>query len=216
MHVDRPQTLGEEIANAISHGIGFLLAVASLPLLLMSDTVRGAMSITAMSVFSASMMVLYLTSAVYHALPQGTFKRAFQRLDHASIFLFIAGSYMPFVLGPLRGPWGWSLFGIVWAMAVTGMLTKGFDRLKHPWISTGLYVAMGWVALVAIVPMVQRIEAGGLALLVGGGVSYTLGALFFLLDNRVRYAHFVWHLFVMGGSLCHFLAALWYAPAAIA
>ncbi|MFT3805249.1 MAG: hemolysin III family protein [Burkholderiaceae bacterium] len=216
MHVDRPQTLGEEIANAISHGIGFLLAVASLPILLMSDTVRGAMSITAVSVFSATMMVLYLASAVYHALPQGTLKRAFQRLDHASIFLFIAGSYMPFVLGPLRGPWGWSLFGVVWAMAVTGMLAKGLDRLKHPWISTGLYVAMGWVALVAIVPMVQRIEAGGLALLVGGGVSYTLGALFFLLDNRVRYAHFVWHLFVMGGSFCHFLAALWYAPTVIA
>lgn len=154
------------------------------------------------------MMVLYLTSAVYHALPQGTFKRAFQRLDHASIFLFIAGSYMPFVLGPLRGPWGWSLFGVVWAMAVTGMLAKGFDRLKHPWISTGLYVTMGWVALVAIVPMVQRIDTGGLALLVGGGVSYTLGALFFLLDNRVRYAHFVWHLFVLAGSGCHFAALL--------
>lgn len=212
---DRPQTLGEEIANAISHGIGFLLAVASLPVLLMSDTVRGTLSVTAVSVFSATMMLLYLVSAVYHALPHGQFKRLFQRLDHASIFLFIAGSYMPFVLGPLRGPWGWSLFGVVWSMAVLGMLAKGFDRLKHPVISTGLYVAMGWVALVAVVPMVQRIDSGGLALLVGGGLSYTLGALFFLLDNRVRYAHFVWHLFVMGGSACHFLAALWYAPPVI-
>ena len=209
---ERPQTLGEEIANAVSHGLGFLLAVASLPVLL-SLQVRngGGAEIAAACVFSATMMVLYLASAVCHALPNGRIKRVFCRLDHAAIFLFIAGSYTPFVLGPLRGAWGWSLFGVVWAVAAVGVTAKVLNRLKHPLWSTGLYVGMGWLALIAAVPLVQRVAPGGLVLLVAGGVAYTVGAVFFLLDNRVRYAHFVWHLFVLAGSTCHFFAALWHA-----
>jgi hemolysin III len=209
---ERPQTVGEEIANAVSHGLGFLLAVASLPVL-MSLQVRGAgvAEVAAACVFSATMMVLYLASAVYHALPPGRAKRFFCRLDHAAIFLFIAGSYTPFVLGPLRGAWGWSLFGVVWGLAAIGVVAKVLNRLKHPLWSTGLYVGMGWLALIAVVPLVQRVAPGGLVLLVAGGVAYTVGAVFFLLDNRVRYAHFVWHLFVLTGSTCHFFAALWHA-----
>jgi hemolysin III len=209
---ERPQSWGEELVNALSHGLGFLLAVAALPILVVFSGRHGvSSSLTGVVVFSVTMMLLYGASALYHALPAGRAKVWFQRLDHAAIFLFIAGSYTPFVLGPLHGPWGWSLFGVVWGAAALGITAKVLDRLKHPFWSTGLYVAMGWVALVAVVPMVERVPFAGLALLVAGGVAYTLGAVFFLLDNRVRYAHFVWHLFVLAGSTCHFFAALFHA-----
>ncbi len=209
---DRPQTLGEEIVNAISHGLGFLLAVASLPILVVFSGRHGVhSSLVGAVVFSLTAMLLYGASALYHALPRGRAKQLLQRLDHAAIFVFIAGSYTPFVLGPLQGPWGWSLFAVVWTVAVIGVTAKVLNRLQHPLWSTGLYVAMGWVALVAVVPMVERIAPAGLAWLVAGGVAYTVGALVFLLDNRVRYAHGVWHLFVLAGSVCHFFAALWHA-----
>jgi hemolysin III len=215
--VTRAQTFSEEIANALSHGLGFLLAVASLPVLVVFASRHGSSaSLVAAVVFSVTMMLLYFVSAVYHALPPGRWKRWFYRLDHAAIFLFIAGSYTPFVLGPLRGAWGWSLFGIVWGLAALGMVAKVLDRLAHPLWSTGLYVAMGWLALVAIGPLVQHIAPAGLMLLVAGGVAYTVGAVFFLLDHRVQYAHFVWHLFVLAGSSCHFLAALWHGGAPMA
>jgi hemolysin III len=204
----RDQTLGEEIANAISHGIGCLLAIASLPILVHHAALRGS---AADVVAAGTAIVLYLVSALYHALPAGAAKRWFNRLDHASIYLFIAGSYMPFVLGVLRGAWGWTLFGIVWAAAGLGIAAKLFDRLKHPLWSTGLYVAMGWVAVVATAPLLEHMSSSGLIWLVAGGLSYTVGAIVFLFDSKVRYAHFVWHLFVLGGSTCHFFAALWHA-----
>lgn len=209
---ERPQTWREELANAISHGLGFLLAVASLPILVVFSGQHGARSsLVGAVVFSVTAMLLYGASALYHALPAGRAKALFQRLDHAAIFLFIAGSYTPFVLGPLQGAWGWSLFAVVWSAAALGITAKVLDRLRHPLWSTGLYVAMGWVALVAVVPMVERIAPAGLAWLVAGGLAYTAGAVFFLLDNRVRYAHAVWHVFVLAGSTCHFFAALWHA-----
>ncbi len=209
---ERAQTLGEEVANAVSHGIGFLLAAASLPVLVQfASRQGGTANVVAASVFSVTMMLLYLVSTLYHALPAGRAKHWFNRLDHAAIYVFIAGSYMPWLLGALRGPWGWSLFGVVWSAAALGVAAKLFNRLRHPFWSTGLYVAMGWVAVVAIVPLVERVPGAGLAWLVAGGVAYTLGAVVFLLDNRIRYAHFVWHLFVIAGSACHFCAALWHA-----
>lgn len=209
---DRPQTVGEEIANSLSHGLGLLLALASLPVLVwQADRLGGAADIVAASIFASTMIVLYGVSTLYHALPQGAAKHWLQRLDHAAIYLFIAGSYTPFTLGVLGGPWGWSLFGVVWAAAAFGVTVKLLNRLRHPWLSTGLYVAMGWVALVAAPLLVDRLPAAGLAWLVAGGLSYTLGAAVFLLDNRVRYAHAVWHLFVLAGTLCHVVAALLYA-----
>lgn len=213
----REQTLGEEIANAISHGLGCLLAIASLPILVQHAAQRGdPAQVVAASVFAGTAILLYLVSTLYHALPAGRAKLWFNRLDHASIYLFIAGSYMPYVLGVLKGAWGWSLFAIVWAAAALGVGAKLLDRLKHPLWSTGLYVAMGWVAVVAAVPLIERMSAAGLWWLLAGGVSYTLGAVVFLLDSRVRYAHFVWHLFVLGGSTCHFFAALWHSGAQLA
>ncbi len=208
----RAQTPGEEIANATSHGLGLVLAVATLPLLVwQAQRLGGAANVVAVSVFGASMVLLYGLSTLYHALPAGAAKHWLQRLDHAAIYVLIAGSYTPFTLGVLQGPWGWSLFGVVWGAAALGVTVKLLNRLRHPWLSTGLYLAMGWVALVAAVPLVQRMPATGLAWLLAGGLSYTLGAAVFLLDHRVRYAHAVWHLFVLGGSVCHFFAVLGYA-----
>jgi len=210
--IERDQTGWEELANSLSHAIGFVLAIASLPLLLaFSGPATSAINIVAMCVFSATMMLLYGVSTLYHALPAGRAKTWLNRCDHAAIYLFIAGSYTPFVLGVLRGGWGWSLFGVVWTMAVLGVTAKLFNRLRHPLWSTGLYVVMGWVAVVAAAPLVARLPGAGLALLVAGGVLYTAGAVVFLFDSRVRFAHFVWHLFVLGGSTCHFFAVLWYA-----
>jgi len=209
---DRPQTLGEEIANAVSHGLGLLLAIAALPLLVVFTLRQGsAVNVVGASVFAATAMLLYGVSTLYHALPAGRAKRWFNRLDHAAIFVFIAGSYTPFTLGVLRGAWGWALFGVVWGLATVGVTMKLFNRLRHPLWSTGLYVAMGWVVLVALVPLVERMSATGIAWLLAGGLAYTAGALVFLFDHRVRYAHSVWHLFVLGGSGCHFCAALWHA-----
>lgn len=211
----RPQTVGEEIANVVSHGLGLLLAVAALPILVWQAVRVGTgRDVVAASVFGATMIGLYLVSTVYHAMPPGRAKVWLNRLDHAAIYVFIAGSYTPFTLGVLRGSWGWVLFGIVWAMAVFGVVVKLLDRLRHPLVSTALYLVMGWVALVAAVPLFDRLPGAGLAWLVAGGLSYTLGAVVFLFDERVRYAHFVWHLLVLGGSVCHFFAALFYAHAA--
>jgi hemolysin III len=202
---DRPQTLGEEIANAISHGLGFLLAIASLPVLVVVAARHGtAVNIVAVTVFSVTMMVLYLVSALYHAVPEGKVKSFLNRVDHAAIYLFIAGSYTPFALGVLHGRWGWMLFGAIWAMAAAGIAVKLLNLLKHPLWSTGLYVAMGWFALLAAGPLI----------LLAGGLAYTLGAVVFIFDSRARYMHFAWHLFVLVGTTCHFFAALWYATPA--
>lgn len=203
---ERPQTAGEEIANAISHGLGFLLAAASLPILVLQAA--GPAAVVGASLFAGTAMLLYLVSTLYHALPAGRAKAWLNRLDHAAIFLFIAGSYTPFTLGALRGGWGWTLFGIVWSVALFGVGIKLFNRLRHPWWSTGLYLALGWVVLVAVVPLVQRVPPVALTWLVAGGLAYSLGAVVFMFDSRLRYGHSLWHLFVLAGSVCHFAAVL--------
>jgi hemolysin III len=208
---DRPQTLGEEIANSISHGVALLAALAGVPFLLVSVSHLNAVNIVGAAVFGATMILLYLTSTLYHALPVGRAKGIFLKLDHGAIYLFIAGSYTPFALGALGGPWGWTLFGLVWGMATLGITLKAFDRLSHPWLSTGLYLAMGWIVLIAAVPLVERVPTAGVALLVAGGLAYTLGVVFFMLDSKLRYAHAVWHAFVAAGTGLHFFAVLGYA-----
>jgi hemolysin III len=210
--LDRDQTLGEEIANAISHGLGAALAVAALPILVVRAMNHGrAADVVAAAIFAATMILLYGVSTLYHALPSGRAKAVLLRLDHAAIYVFIAGSYTPFTLGVLHTGPGVTLLIAVWAAAAFGVAIKLLNRLKHRFVSTGLYLAMGWVVVFAAGPLVTQLPPAGLALLIAGGLSYTLGAFVFLLDNKVRYSHFVWHLFVLGGSVCHFFAALWYA-----
>src|SRR3972149_2411927 len=208
---ERTQSLGEEIANSVSHGVGLLAAVAAAPVLVLSAVQHDdAVRIVGASVFAATMVVLYLTSTLYHALPRNRAKRVFHVLDHAAIFIMIAGTYTPFTLGVLRGTWGWSLFGIVWGFALTGVVLKAAGALRYPVLSTSLYLVMGWLAIVAVRPFWPPIPPAGLLLLLGGGLAYTVGVAFYA-AHRVRYSHFVWHMCVLAGTSCHFLAVLWYS-----
>ena len=205
-------TREEEIANSVSHGIGLIAALVATPLLIMHAVQRGDMGfIVGASIFAATMVLLYLVSTLYHALPNGNAKRVLRIIEHSVIFLLIAGTYTPFTLGVLRGAWGWTLLGLVWGIAVVGVLLKVFDRMSHPIISTGLYLLMGWLILIAIEPLSARLPEDGLRWLVAGGVAYTAGVIFFAAGSRLRYAHFIWHLFVMTGTTCHYFAVLWYA-----
>lgn len=209
--VQRPQSLGEEIANSVSHGVALLAAIVAVPFLFAAVRNLGVANIVGAGVFAATMVLLYLVSTLYHALPPGRAKRVFLKLDHGAIYVFIAGSYTPFTLGALGGAWGWTLFGLVWSLAVLGVTLKAFDRLSHPWLSTGLYLVMGWLVLIAFVPLVERVPQPGVALLVAGGLAYTVGIVFFMLDSRLRYAHAVWHSLVVAGTAFHFFAVLSYA-----
>ncbi|MCX7276741.1 MAG: hemolysin III family protein [Burkholderiales bacterium] len=208
---DRIQTLGEEIANSVSHGVGLVAALVAAPFLIAAASQLSAANLVGAIIFAVTMVLLFAASPLYPALPQGPAKRVFMKLDHGAIYLFIAGSYTPFALGALSGPWGWTLFGLVWSMAVMGVVLKSFNRLTHPWLSTGLYLAMGWLVLIAAVPLVQNVPTMGIALLVAGGLAYTLGVVFFALDHKVRYAHAVWHAFVVAGTGFHFFAVLNYS-----
>jgi hemolysin III len=161
-------------------------------------------------VFGATLVLLYATSTIYHALPISTGKRLFQALDHSAIYLLIAGTYTPFALGPLRGHWGWSLLAVIWAMAVIGVASKLTIGFRIPRASTVVYLVMGWLIVVAIKPVVQNIPVAGLLWIGAGGVAYTGGVVFYSM-KRVPYAHMVWHLFVAAGSVCHFIAVLDYA-----
>jgi hemolysin III len=161
-------------------------------------------------VFAATMLLLYLTSTLYHALPRNKAKRVFRVLDHGAIFLLIAGTYTPFTLGVLRGAWGWTLFGLVWSLALFGIVLKAVGGIRYPRLSTALYIGMGWLAIIAVRPLLLHVPPSGLLWLVGGGVAYTAGVAFYAAE-RLRYGHFVWHLFVLTGTSCHFWAVLWYA-----
>jgi hemolysin III len=208
---ERAQSLGEEIANSVSHGVGLLAAVAAAPILIVAAVWRGsAAGIVGASVFAATVVVLYSTSTLYHALPESRAKRVFRVLDHGAIFLLIAGTYTPFTLGVLHGAWGWTLFGLVWGLAVAGVVLKAAGGVRYPVISTSLYLAMGWLVLIAVKPMWDRVPMWGLFWLLAGGLAYTLGVAFFA-AKRVPYGHFVWHLFVLVGTVCHFIAVLRYA-----
>ena len=208
---ERPQTLGEEIANSISHGVGLIAAIVAFPFVVMAAAQRGSTTgIIAASVFATTMVLLYLSSTIFHALPEGRAKRVFQVLDHAAIFLLIAGTYTPFTLGVLHGVWGWTLFGIVWSVAAVGIVLKSIGGVRYNTISTWAYLAMGWVVVIAAERLWTLMPAWGLFWLIAGGLAYTLGAVFFLLE-RIRYFHFAWHLFVGAGTACHVVAVVAYS-----
>jgi hemolysin III len=208
----RQQSRGEELANAVSHGVALLVAIVATPVLIISAVRAGEVSaVIGASIFGGTMLMLYLASTIYHALPTGKAKRIFMIIDHCAIFLLIAGTYTPFTLGVLRGSWGWSLFGVVWGLCLIGILLKAFFGTRYQLLSLCLYLTMGWLVVVAAQPVINAVPVPGLFWLLAGGVAYTAGVLFFLLDNRVRYAHFVWHLFVLTGTSCHFVAVFSYA-----
>ena len=205
----RNQTLGEEIANSVSHGIGVLLAIAVTPILIISSISSGTAAIVGASVFSASMITLYLASTLYHAFPQSRTKRIFQILDHSSIFLLIAGTYTPFTLTVMKGAWGWTIFGIIWGLAIMGMIQKSVGGvLQTSRFSLALYLAMGWLATIAVKPLWDGLAGWGIFWLLAGGLMYSAGVLFFAYDHRIRYGHFIWHLFVLAGTAFHVTSIL--------
>lgn len=188
-----------------------LAAIVAAPFLISAARDPGVSGIIGASVFALTMVLLYLTSTLYHALPASRTKRVVEKLDHGAIYLFIAGSYTPFALGALSDPRVCTLFVLVWSAAILGATMKAFNFLSHPWLSTGLYLIMGWIALIAAVPLVERMPVVVDVLLVAGGIAYTAGVVFYLLDSRLRYSHTVWHCFVVVGTGCHYFAVLDYA-----
>jgi len=201
----RQQSPGEEIANSVVHGVGFLGALVALPILIVSALPNGRLAVVGAAIFGGTVALLYLASTLYHALAHERTKHVFQILDHGAIYLLIAGTYTPILLGALRGPWGWSLLGIIWALAIGGVVLKSVGGVRHPRLSTLLYVAMGWLIVVAARPMWTSMPGWGLFWLAAGGAAYTAGVLFYA-NDRLRYGHFVWHLFVLIGTGCHFIA----------
>lgn len=203
------RTLREEIANSLTHGLGIALAVVGLVLIVIF--VAGSHDvwrIVSCSIYGVTLVMLYSASTLYHSFRNPRVKRWFRILDHACIYLLIAGTYTPFTLVTLRGPWGWSLFGVVWGLALCGLVFKLLFIDRFPIVSVTVYLLMGWMAVVAIKPMVDRLPATGLLWLVAGGLLYTIGVIFYANGNRIRYGHAIWHVFVLGGSICHYIAVI--------
>jgi hemolysin III len=209
--LSRSQSASEEVANALSHGLGAVLAAAFSPQLISHAFEAGLVHGVAAAVYCASMVLLFSVSAAYHWLPQGDTKNLLRRLDHAAIFLFIAGSYTPFMLGSVAEAGGRWVLALIWAIAAFGIVAKCVNRLTHPYLSTALYLGLGWISVIVLDPLIRETPPTGIILLVAGGVLYTLGAIVFHLDERIKYAHFVWHLLVLSASACHFVAVLNYA-----
>jgi len=204
-------SIREEIANSISHGLGLVLALIALPILVLSAMRIGSTHfIVGAIVYGMTMVLLYLASTLYHSITHEPAKRFFRLFDHSAIFLLIAGTYTPFTLGVLRGAWGWSLLVTIWSLAITGIVMKALHGTRRPWISMVLYIVMGWLAIVAIKPIWELVPVPGILLILAGGLAYTSGLAFFA-ARRLRYNHFIWHLFVIAGTTCHFFAVLWYA-----
>jgi hemolysin III len=203
-------SLGEEIAHTISHGIGILLSIAGLAVLVAFASLYGdAWHITSSAIYGVTLILLYTASTLYHGIPQSKSKQLLRRLDHAAIFLLIAGTYTPFTLVNMRGVWGWSLFGLVWGLAILGMVLELGMKRRIRWLSITLYLGLGWLILIAIKPLIDSVPIGGIVLLLAGGLSYSLGIIFYVW-KRLSYHHMVWHLFVMGGSALHFFSVFFY------
>ena len=208
---ERVQSVGEEIANSVSHGVGFVASLIASPFLVVHAVKRGdAAFIVGTGIFATTIVLLFLASTLYHALPRGKAKRVFQVIEHSAIFLAIAGTYTPFTLGALNSASGWILIVTVWSLAAVGVLLKTVGRAKHPRLFMVLYLGMGWLIVVAVRPLWLLLPPSGLAWLLLGGVAYTAGVAFYA-AQRIRYAHFVWHVFVVTGAACHFVAVGFYA-----
>lgn len=203
-------SLREDFASSIIHGIGFILSIIGMCLLIaFASTYGNAWHVVSCSIYGSTLVFLYAASTLYHSIQLAKAKRVLRTLDHSTIFLLIAGTYTPFTLVSLRGPWGWSLFGVIWALAVIGILFQTTMFRKRAIVSVTFYVAMGWVGMVAIKPMLSVVDMGGLVLVLLGGVTYTTGVVFYVW-RQMPYNHAIWHVFVLAGSALHFFAILLY------
>lgn len=203
------QSPGEELANTLSHAIGLLAALIAAPVLLLAALHRGSSGFfIGTIVFVTTMLLLYLGSALYHAWPPTNAKSMLQVLDHSAIFLLIAGTYTPLTLGPLHGPWGSTMFILIWTLAVCGIILKATrGPSRHRKLALALYLGMGWLALTVVRPLASAVPIATVWWLLAGGIAYTVGVIFFVNEHR-NYHHFIWHLFVLMGTSCHFLALL--------
>lgn len=207
--VYRKLTLGEEIFNSISHGIGTLLSIAGLVLLVVFSVLKGnAWHVVSFTIFGSTLVLLYLSSTLYHSFTKEKVKNVFARFDHAAIFLLIAGTYTPFLLTALRGALGWTLFGIIWGVALTGVVIRSIYLTRFRKLMVGLYLAMGWFFVVAIGPMMKNLPGISLLFLLLGGIFYSIGVIFYSWRS-LKYAHGIWHLFVLAGSIMHFFAVIY-------
>ncbi len=206
----RKYSAGEELANSLTHGLGFVLALAGLTVLVVFAALYGsARHIVACSIYGAMLVILYAASTLYHSLTSPRAKAFLQVIDHAAIFLLIAGTYTPFTLVTLRGGWGWSLFGVIWGLAILGILLQVTALRQVTWLMLILYTSMGWIVVIALKPLLAALATGGLVFLVLGGLMYTLGIIFYV-RKSIRFSHAVWHLFVLAGSILHFFAILFF------
>jgi len=206
----RRYSASEEIAHSVTHGIGLLLSIAGLVVLVVFAVARGdAWHVVSVAIFGSTLVVLYAASTFYHALPSPRAKSVFRVLDHAAIYLLIAGTYTPFTLVNLRGGWGWTLFGLVWGLAALGVLLETTARRRMKVVSMVLYIGLGWLVAIAIKPLLASVATGGLILMVAGGVAYTGGTAFYGW-HKLPFNHAIWHVFVLCGSICHFFAVLLY------
>jgi len=206
---DETYSAPEELAHSLTHGVGLLLGIAALVLLIVFAAAKGtAIHVVSCTIYGVTLVVLYASSTFYHALPPGRGKRVFGILDHAAIFLLIAGTYTPFALVTLNGPWGWSLFAVIWGLAIGGVVLEAVTRGRARRIQLLLYLIMGWGIVAAARPLLRELPTPGFVLLLAGGLAYTLGVIFFVWKRPFHHA--VWHVFVLAGSICHFFAVLLY------
>ena len=206
----RPYTLGEEVANSLTHGLGVGLAIAALVILVaFAVLAHDGFKLASAIVYGVTLVLQYAASTLYHALPQPRVKHVFKILDHCGIYLLIAGTYTPFCLVTLRDANGWWLFGVIWGLAIVGIAVEAFWVYRPRWVSALLFLGMGWMVVTSIGPLVDNLAPAGLWLLVAGGLAYTVGTVFYVLE-RIHYMHAVWHLWVLIGSVLHFLAVLLY------
>lgn len=196
----------EEIANTVTHGIGVILAIAALVLCVVFAALKhDPWMVVACAIYGASLVLLYMSSTLYHGIRKISAKRVFLVLDHSCIYLLIAGTYTPFLLGPVRGGWGWTMFGIVWGFALIGVIKESLARKRGGWVSSLIYLVMGWMVAVLITKLYATLSVFGFVMLLAGGALYSFGVVFYLM-KRVPYSHAIWHLFVVAGSVCHFFS----------
>ena len=206
----RESFLVDEVANSITHGIGFALSIAALTLMVVVAALKGdARGVVACSIYGTTLALLYLASTLYHSVRSPRMKKIFRVIDHSAIYLLIAGTYTPFTLVSLKGGWGWSLFGVIWGLAVAGIVYKIFFTGRWRGVSVTIYLIMGWISIIAVKPLLANLSMGGVWWLLGGGVAYTVGVIFYVWKT-LPFHHAIWHLFVMLGSTCHFFAVMFH------